>query len=139
MEKMRESGCNIGGEPSGHIILGDYATTGDALVAALQALALKVETGKKMSAVAKIFTPIPQSHANVRYEGANPIAAKLVTEAIARAEKTLGKKGRVVVRTSGTEPLIRVMIEGENQAEISALVETIAAAIRAANAPRKTA
>jgi phosphoglucosamine mutase len=139
MEKMRESGCNIGGEPSGHIILGDYATTGDALVAALQALALKVETGRKMSAVAKIFTPVPQAHANLRFEGANPLVTKPVTEAIARAEKTLGKKGRVVVRASGTEPLIRVMVEGENQPEIAALAEAIAAAIRGETNPRKTA
>ncbi|MFO0456315.1 MAG: phosphoglucosamine mutase [Alphaproteobacteria bacterium] len=126
MEKMRASGCNIGGEPSGHIILGDYATTGDALVAALQALALKVETGKKMSTVAKIFTAVPQAHANVRYEGTSPMAAKSVTEAIARAERTLGKKGRVVVRTSGTEPMIRIMIEGESRAQIEQMAEELA-------------
>ena len=139
MEKMRAAGCNIGGEPSGHIILGDYATTGDALVAALQALALKVETGRKMSAVAKIFNAVPQAHTNIRYEGTNPMTAKPVAQAIARAEKTLGKKGRVVVRASGTEPLIRVMVEGENQPEIAALAEAIAAAIRGETNPRKTA
>lgn len=139
MEKMREAGCNIGGEPSGHLILGDVATTGDALIAALQILALKVEEDRPMSAVARQFTPVPQSLANVRYEGENPITAKPVTEAIAQAEKTLGKTGRVVVRASGTEPLIRVMVEGEDKSRIDALVEMIAAAIRTGDSARKSA
>lgn len=139
MEKMRGSGCNIGGEPSGHLILGDFSTTGDALIAALQVLALKVEDGRSMRTVARQFTPVPQVHVNVRYEGISPMNAAPVTDAIARAEKTLGNNGRVVVRASGTEPLIRVMVEGEHHTEIAALAEMIAHAIRTATAARKSA
>jgi phosphoglucosamine mutase len=139
MEKMRGSSCNIGGEPSGHLILGDFSTTGDALIAALQVLALKVEDGRSMRTVARQFTPVPQMHVNVRYEGISPMNAAPVTEAIAHAEKTLGNNGRVVVRASGTEPLIRVMVEGEHHTEIAALAEMIAHAIRTATAARKSA
>lgn len=130
MEQMRKSGCNIGGEPSGHIILSDYSTTGDALIAALQVLALLVEDGRTMSKASKVFTPVPQVLKNVRYAGGNPLKEKKVEVAIQSAQETLGKKGRVFVRASGTEPLIRVMVEGSDKKQITTLAESIADAIR---------
>lgn len=131
MEKMRESGCNLGGEPSGHLILSDYSTTGDALIAALQVLALKVETGQKMSEAARLFTPVPQLLKNVRYSGKSPLDAPSVLAVMRDAEKTLGSKGRVLVRASGTEPLIRIMVEAEDAASLAPIAERIAAAMEA--------
>jgi phosphoglucosamine mutase len=127
MEHMRTHGFNLGGEPSGHIILSDYVTTGDALIAALQVLALKVESGKRMSDAAGIFTPVPQILKNVRYSGKSPLELPSVQTAIADVEKKLGNSGRVLVRASGTEPLIRIMVEGEDEASITQHADTIAA------------
>lgn len=127
MEAMRDGGYNIGGEQSGHIILGDYSTTGDGLIAALQALAVMIESGKSLRRVSKLFTPMPQILHNVRYKaGEAPLERSDVKEAIKAAQAKLGKHGRVMVRKSGTEPLIRIMAEGENEDQIRDLIDAIA-------------
>jgi len=110
-EHMRAHGYNLGGEQSGHIILSDVSTTGDGLLAALQVLSVLARSGEKASAVARVFTPAPQKLVNIRYSGTNPLDAPHVAEALAEAEALLGSQGRLVVRKSGTEPLIRVMAE----------------------------
>lgn len=133
MELMRDKGCNMGGEPSGHIILGDYATTGDALIAALQVLALVIEQGTKISDAAQCFTPVPQVMRNVRTVNKSVLSAQNVCAAIAEVESALGKDGRVITRASGTEPLIRVMVEGSDEALIAAYADNICAAIVAAS------
>jgi phosphoglucosamine mutase len=131
VEAMRDGGYNVGGEQSGHIILTDYSTTGDGLVAALQVLAVMLESGKDLRKVSNLFTPMPQIMRNVRYKanGASPLEHKDVKEAIKTAEHKLGKNGRVIVRKSGTEPLIRIMAESENASEVKALTEMIAKAV----------
>lgn len=129
MERMREGGFNLGGEPSGHIILSDYVTTGDALIAALQVLAMMRESGKPMSDAAHLFERVPQILHNVRYSGKNPTSSDAVTTAIAGVEKALGSNGRVLVRPSGTEPLIRIMVEGPDEKALRAHAHTIEAAI----------
>ncbi len=131
MEKMRADGLNLGGEPSGHVILSDYTTTGDALVAALQVLDLVTESGKPVSEVGRPFTAVPQILKNVRYGDADPLGNASVKDAIAAAEATLGKNGRVLIRKSGTEPLIRVMVEGQDAAQIDQLADTICQSITA--------
>jgi phosphoglucosamine mutase len=140
-ERMRESGCNVGGEQSGHVILSDFATTGDGLVAALQVLALLVEEGRPASEVCRRFAPLPQRLENIRYSGRSPLGDAEVERAIAAAGERLGRRGRVLVRASGTEPLIRVMAEAEDEAEMRRTVEELAQLIRAraAAAPRKDA
>jgi phosphoglucosamine mutase len=125
MERMRELGLNVGGEQSGHIILSDYATTGDGLLAALQLLAVLVEQGRPASEVARLFDPLPQVLKNVRYGGRSPLASPRVKRAIEAAEATLSATGRLLIRRSGTEPLVRVMAEGED----AVLVETVAEAL----------
>lgn len=131
IEQMRKSGMNMGGEQSGHIILSDYSTTGDGLIAALQTLSLVVESGKPLSVCSKIFEPLPQLLKNVRYtRGAKPLEKAEVKKAIAEAEKNLGTNGRVLVRASGTEPLIRIMVEGKSRLEIEKMAEHIAEHIR---------
>ncbi|MCB5945766.1 phosphoglucosamine mutase [Acidocella sp. KAb 2-4] len=131
-ETMREKGINLGGEQSGHVILSDFATTGDGLVAALQVLAVLVRGGKRASEACRVFAPLPQLLRNVRYAGASPLALPHIQAAIAAAEQRLNGAGRVLIRPSGTEPLIRVMAEGEDSALIHDIVgglcETIAAA-----------
>ena len=118
LERMRADGFNLGGEQSGHIIMTDHATTGDGLMAALQALASLIHSGKPASEAFHAFEPVPQLLKNVRVADANAaMAASAVTAAIAAAEKSLGKSGRVLVRKSGTEPLIRVMAEGDDEGE----------------------
>jgi phosphoglucosamine mutase len=129
VEQMRARGCNIGGEQSGHIILTDYATTGDGLIAALQVLAAIVRSRKSTSEVTRLFEPLPQLLKNVRINGGAPLEAAAVKRAIAAAETRLGKQGRVLIRKSGTEPLIRVMAEGEDAALIGQLVDDIVGAI----------
>ncbi len=129
VEHMRTNGFNVGGEQSGHMVLSDYATTGDGLMAALQVLAVMIESGKPLSSAGKKFMPLPQLLKNVRYRGENPLNRQPVQEAIAAAEKTLGNSGRVFVRPSGTEKLIRVMAEGEDPAQIMQLVEEICNAV----------
>ncbi|NKC33740.1 phosphoglucosamine mutase [Falsiroseomonas selenitidurans] len=130
-ERMRESGCNLGGEQSGHVILSDFATTGDGLLAALQVLALLVEEKRPASEVCRRFAPLPQLLENIRYTGASPLSDAEVARAIEAAGTRLGGRGRVLVRASGTEPLIRVMAEAEDEAEMRGTVMELAALIRA--------
>lgn len=126
MEAMREHGLNIGGEPSGHIILGDYATTGDALVAALQVLAALLEDGRPASQAAKMFEPVPQVLKNVSFKGKSPLEREDVKASIAAIEKKLGSSGRIIVRPSGTEPLLRIMIEGTEKTMITTMADELA-------------
>lgn len=131
MEAMREKGYNLGGEQSGHLILSDYATTGDGLLASLQVLALLVDSGKRMSELAKLYTPMPQLLTNIRYaKGTNPLDSTNVQKAIDAASATLGNNGRVFIRKSGTEPLIRIMLEGEDEAQIKTLSQQLAEAMQ---------
>src|SRR5215472_13026443 len=129
VEAMRRLGSNLGGEQSGHIILGDYSTTGDGLMVALQVLAAIVETGAPASRVCNIFAPVPQLLKNVRFAGGAPLETMAVKKAISAGERRLGKKGRLVVRKSGTEPLIRIMAEGEDERLVATIVDEIAAAV----------
>ena len=132
MQRMREAGFNLGGEQSGHLILSDFSTTGDGLIAALQVLAVLVESGKPMSALGRQFEPVPQLLENVRFAGGKPLEAKAVKEAIADGEAQLNGAGRIVVRASGTEPLIRIMAEGDDPALVSKVVKSIVSAVKAA-------
>ena len=134
LEAMREKGINLGGEQSGHIILSDFATTGDGLVAGLQVLAALRESGRKASDFCRRFTPYPQLLRNVRHSGGKPLELPAVQQAIDAAEKRLGKAGRVVIRPSGTEPLIRVMAEGEDQTLVETVVADIVTALERAAA-----
>jgi phosphoglucosamine mutase len=131
VEKMRSTGCNVGGEQSGHIILSDYATTGDGLIAALQVMARIVETGRKASEVCRLFAPVPQLLRNVRFGEGRPLEARSVKQAITAGEARLGKTGRLVIRPSGTEPVIRVMAQGEDEALLTGVVDDICQAILA--------
>jgi phosphoglucosamine mutase len=133
VEKMRSLGCNLGGEQSGHIILSDYATTGDGLIAALQVLAAIVETGRHASEVCRLFEPVPQLLRNVRFGQGRPLETRAVKRAIAAAEARLGTAGRLVIRNSGTEPVIRVMAQGEDEALLTGVVDEICAAVLAAS------
>jgi len=130
-EEMRAGGYNIGGEQSGHIILTDYTTTGDGLLAALELLAVVAQTGKRVSEVCHRFEPVPQLLRNVRLPGGHPLDAAPVTEAIGAAQARLGASGRLIVRPSGTEPLIRIMAEGDDEALIHTLVDELAAVVQA--------
>jgi phosphoglucosamine mutase len=129
VEKMRSLGCNLGGEQSGHIILSDYATTGDGLIAALQVLAAIVQTGKHASEVCRVFEPVPQLLRNVRFGQGRPLETARVKRAIAAAEQRLGKEGRLVIRNSGAEPVIRVMAQGEDESLLTGVVDDICATI----------
>jgi phosphoglucosamine mutase len=133
MEQMRKQGLNVGGEQSGHIILTDYTTTGDGLIAALQVLALLVESGKPASELRQLFTPYPQLLKNIRFQGGAPLEHPRVRAAIEAGQKQLGERGRLVIRKSGTEPLIRIMAEGENEAEIQQLAQELAVEIEQAS------
>ncbi len=132
MQRMREGGFNLGGEASGHIILSDYSTTGDGLIAALQVLAELVRTGKRMSDLARQFQPVPQKLENVRFAAGKPLESETVKAAIAEGEARLNGAGRVLVRASGTERLIRVMAEGDDEKLVRQVVGQIAGAVRAA-------
>jgi phosphoglucosamine mutase len=129
VEQMRAQGYNVGGEQSGHIVLSDYATTGDGLLAALQVLAEVVRQGKPVSEVCKLFEPLPQLLKNVRFSGGKPLDDSRVKAAIADAEKRLGNQGRLVIRPSGTEPLIRVMAEGDDAGMVTDVVDELCALI----------
>jgi phosphoglucosamine mutase len=132
LEEMREQGCNVGGEQSGHIILTDYSTTGDGLVAGLQVLAALVEEGLPASEILNQFDPVPQLLKNIRFNGGAPLDAAKVKSRIAAAEAELKGHGRLVIRKSGTEPLIRVMAEGDDAALVERLVDDICEAVAAA-------
>ena len=133
VEAMRRGGWNLGGEQSGHIVMTDYATTGDGLIAGLQFLAEMARTGKPASALIEQFEVVPQLLKNVRYgEGARPLEAASVKAAIAGAEVRLAGKGRLLIRKSGTEPLVRVMAECEDERLLVAVVDEIVGAVQAA-------
>jgi phosphoglucosamine mutase len=129
LERMRADGINVGGEQSGHIILSDYTTTGDGLVAALQVLAVVKNSGKPVSQVCHRFDPLPQVLKNVRYKTGKPLDDAKVKTVIASVEKRLDGHGRLVVRSSGTEPVIRVMGEGDDRAIVEAAVDDIVDAL----------
>ncbi len=132
LEKMREGGYNVGGEQSGHMILTDHGTTGDGTVAALQVLAALVASGKPASETLHLFDPVPQLLKNVRFAGGKPLEAASVKAVIAEAEAQLAGKGRLVIRPSGTEPVIRVMAEGDDAREVEQVVDAICDAVRKA-------
>jgi len=134
VEAMRAKGLNIGGEPSGHVILSDYTTTGDGLVTALQVLSAVVEENRPVSEVCDRFEPFPQLLKNVRHkgEGADPLENPIVVEAIRDGEARLNSRGRLVIRKSGTEPLVRVMAEGEDDALVAEVVGDIVGALEKA-------
>jgi phosphoglucosamine mutase len=132
LEAMRDMGRNVGGEQSGHIILSDHATTGDGLVAGLQILAEIVDQGRPASELLHVFEPVPQLLKNVRFNGGAPLDQDKVKAVIAGAESELGGRGRLVIRKSGTEPLIRVMAEGDDPAMVERLVDRICEAVAAA-------
>ena len=132
LEAMRAQGYNVGGEQSGHIILSDYATTGDGLVAALQVLAELAWAQTPASQVLHRFEPLPQLLKNVRFKGGKPLEAEAVQAVIAEAEVELIGKGRLVIRPSGTEPVIRVMAEGDDAGQVTRLVDRICDAVRVA-------
>jgi phosphoglucosamine mutase len=138
-ERMREVGMNLGGEQSGHLILSDFATTGDGLLAALQVLAVIVEQGRSAREVCRVFTPLPQLLKNVRFTGASPLRHKRVQQAIAAAEVELNGAGRLLIRESGTEPLVRVMAEGEDDALIGRVVDELCEMIAAVTRVREHA
>lgn len=132
LERMRAKGFNVGGEQSGHIILTDYATTGDGLVAALQILAERVAQDKPASELLHLFDRVPQLLKNVRFSGGKPLDDARVKAAIADAESELAGRGRLVIRPSGTEPLIRVMAEGDDAAQVERVVDMICDAVKEA-------
>jgi phosphoglucosamine mutase len=138
LEAMRDIGCNVGGEQSGHMILADHATTGDGTIAALQVLAALVEAKKPASEVLHLFDPVPQLLRNVRYEagkgGGKPLEHDAVKRSIADAEAALNGRGRLVIRPSGTEPVIRVMAEGDDEREVEAAVASVCDAVARAAA-----
>lgn len=129
VERMRTDGYTLGGEQSGHIILGDSGTTGDGLAAALQVLAARVEIGKPASEMCRVFEPYPQLLKNVAYKGSSPLELATIQDAIKSAEARLEGTGRLLIRASGTEPLIRVMAEGEDDALVANVVDGLVAII----------
>ena len=132
LERMRAGGFNVGGEQSGHMILSDYATTGDGLVAGLQVLAELVRQGKPASEMLHLFDPVPQLLKNVRFSGGRPLEAAHVKRVIADAEAALNGRGRLVIRPSGTEPVIRVMAEGDDAGQVEQWVDAICSAVTSA-------
>jgi phosphoglucosamine mutase len=134
LERMVEKGYNVGGEQSGHIILTDYTTTGDGLVAAMQVLAMVKKLGRPASEVCHRFEPLPQVLRNVRFDGGRPLEDETVKATIAAANARLGNGGRLVIRPSGTEPVIRVMAEAEDRTLVDALVAEVCDAVAKAAA-----
>ena len=130
-ERMREIGANLGGEQSGHMIMSEFGTTGDGLVAALQVLAVLVEERRPASEACRRFAPLPQKLVNIRYAGASPFKDIGVKALIAEEEAALGEAGRVLIRASGTEPVIRVMVEAEDEVRLDTAMERLCGAIRA--------
>lgn len=132
LEEMRARGMNVGGEQSGHMILLDHATTGDGTIAALRVLAELVDSGIKASELLHLFDPVPQLLRNVRYSGGKPLDNANVQSVIAEAERELSGTGRLVIRPSGTEPVIRVMAEGDDAKQVRAIVDRICQAVEEA-------
>jgi phosphoglucosamine mutase len=132
LERMRSGGFNVGGEQSGHMILLDHATTGDGTIAALQVLTALVKSGKPASELLHLFDPVPQLLKNVRFSGGKPLEADSVKAVIAQAEAELAGKGRLVIRPSGTEPVIRVMAEGDDGDQVMQVVDAICDAVKEA-------
>jgi phosphoglucosamine mutase len=132
IERMREKGYNVGGEQSGHVIFSDYATTGDGLLSALQVLAMVRKVGRPVSEICRRFEPLPQVLRNVRFNGGKPLEHPAVTKAIAEATARLGDRGRLLVRPSGTEPVIRVMGEADDRALVDTLVGEVCDAVTSA-------
>jgi phosphoglucosamine mutase len=132
VEHMRKHGYNVGGEQSGHIVLSEFTTTGDGLISALQVLAVVVSTGRPVSEVCSRFEPLPQILKNVRYTGGRPLDDKKVQQAIDAGQRRLGAGGRLVIRPSGTEPVIRVMAEGDDETLVSSVVGDIVQAVEKA-------
>jgi phosphoglucosamine mutase len=129
IERMRDKGFNLGGEQSGHVILSDYSTTGDGLVTALNLLAVVQKSAKPVSEACRRFEPLPQVLRNVRFNGGKPLESSIVAKAIAEATARLGRHGRLVVRASGTEPVIRVMGEADDKALVESLVGDVCEAV----------
>ena len=134
LEAMKAGGYNVGGEQSGHMILLDHATTGDGTIAGLQVLAALVKSGKRASELLHLFDPVPQLLKNVRFSGGKPLDSAKVKAVIAEAEAALIGRGRLVIRPSGTEPVIRVMAEGDDAGEVETVVDAICAAVEEAAA-----
>jgi len=134
MARMRQGDFNLGGEQSGHLILSDFSTTGDGLLAALQVLAVLKEGDKPMSALARQFEPVPQRLENVRFAGGKPLENEAVKAVMADAEQRLTGTGRLVVRASGTEPLIRIMAEADDEKLVNQVIKEIAGAVKKAAA-----
>ena len=130
LEEMRRSGCNVGGEQSGHMLLTDFGTSGDALMVALQVLAVLKQQNKPASAALNVFKALPQILNNVRVTSVAVLEKASVKQAIADAEQKLSGNGRILIRKSGTEPVIRVMAEGDDEKEVRALVESLCAVIK---------
>ena len=131
---MRAHGYNVGGEQSGHIILSDFGTTGDGLVSALQLLAVLKRSGKPVSELCHCFEPVPQLLKNVRFKSGRPLETEPVKKAIELSREKLGKAGRLVIRPSGTEPVIRVMAEADDAALVATIVDEVCAAVAKAAA-----
>jgi phosphoglucosamine mutase len=138
-EYMRASGINVGGEQSGHLILSDFATTGDGLLAALQVLAVLVQQDRPASEVLQVFRRLPQRLKNVRFRGTSPLREERVQAAIRDAERRLSNSGRVLIRESGTEPLVRVMAEGEDSSMVAEIVDQLCEMIAEAAGVREPA
>jgi|TARA_B110000459_G_C16511811_1_gene448274 phosphoglucosamine mutase len=131
VDAMRQGGFNLGGEQSGHIVMSDYATTGDGLLAGLQFLAAMVETNKTASDLAKVFTPCPQVLKNIRFvPGKSPLEQTKVQAVVKNAEASLIGKGRLLIRKSGTEPLIRIMVETQDEVLLMQVAEDVSQAVR---------
>jgi phosphoglucosamine mutase len=129
VEHMLKHGFNVGGEQSGHIVLSDFTTTGDGLIAALQVMSVVAATGRKVSEICRLFEPLPQILRNVRFKTGEPLGDHAVIEAIRAGEARLGQGGRLVIRPSGTEPLIRVMAEGDDEGLVNQVVNDIVQAL----------
>ena len=132
VEALRDKGFNVGGEPSGHIVFKDFSTTGDGLIAACQMLAEMVRQGKPASEAFNVFQPVPQVLKNVSFKGQKPLEQDAVKKAIENANKRLDGTGRIIVRESGTEPLVRIMAEGEDKTLIQGIVDELCAAVQKA-------